>query len=106
MESSSGKSINPNVKGVKVCIIGAGSKAFISSLLRDFALTPSLHGVTLTLMDIDEHRLARSYQLALKYFGELKVPINVERTMDTKACIEGSSFVLNLAFAIGYDHWG
>jgi alpha-galactosidase len=106
MGSSSGKSINPNVKGVKVCIIGAGSKAFISSLLRDFALTPSLHGVTLTLMDIDEHRLARSYQLALKYFSELKVPINVERTMDTKACIEGSSFVLNLAFAIGYDHWG
>ncbi len=98
--------VNPNVKGVKVCVIGAGSKAFIASLLRDFALTSSLHGITLALMDIDEHRLTRSYTLAQKYFSELKVPINIERTMDTKACVEGSSFIINLAFAIGYDHYG
>ena len=97
--------VNPNVKNVKVCIIGAGSKAFIASLLRDLALTNSLHGITLSLMDINEHRLARSYILAQKYFNELKVPINIEKTMDTKTCIEGSSFVINLAFAIGYDHY-
>ena len=98
--------VNTNVKGVKICVIGAGSHTFIASILRDLALAKSLHGVTLSLMDINEHRLERSYILARKYFEELKVPIGLERTTDAKACIEGSSFVINLAFAIGYSNWG
>ncbi|ABW02042.1 glycoside hydrolase [Caldivirga maquilingensis] len=98
--------MSEQIKNIKICIIGGGSHTFIASILRDIALTKSIHGITLTLMDIDEHRLARSYMLARKYFDELKVPINLERTTDTKACIEGASFVINLAFAIGYDHWG
>jgi alpha-galactosidase len=99
-------SINPDVKDVKVAVIGAGSMTFIASIVRDLALTESLHGITLSLMDINPQRLERSYLLAKKYFSETNANIKVEKTMSVSECIKGSSFVLNIAFAIGYTNLG
>ena len=72
-------SANPNVKDVKVSVIGAGSMTFIASIVRDLALTKSLHGITLSLMDINPQRLKRSYLLAKKYFSETDTNIKVEK---------------------------
>jgi len=99
-------SVNPNVKDVKIGVVGAGSMAFIASIVRDLALTKSLHGVTLSLMDVNPQRLKRSYLLAKKYFSETNTNIKVEKTADTRECVKDASFILNLAFAIGYTNLG
>lgn len=99
-------SINTEAKDVKIGVIGAGSMTFISSIVRDLALMKSLHGATLALMDVNPQRLDRSYFLAKKYFSETNANIKVEKTTDVHSCIEGASFVLNLAFAIGYMNLG
>ncbi|MEM1581784.1 MAG: alpha-glucosidase/alpha-galactosidase [Candidatus Bathyarchaeia archaeon] len=98
--------VNSEVKNVKVSIIGAGSMTFIASIVRDLALTESLHGITLSLMDVSPQRLERSYSLAKRYFSETNAPINIEKTTDLRECIKDSLFVLNLAFAIGYTNLG
>jgi len=99
-------SVNPNVKDVKIGVVGAGSMTFIASIVRDLALTKSLHGITLSLMDVNPQRLKRSYLLAKKYFSETNTNIKVEKTTDTRECVKDASFILNLAFAIGYTNLG
>ncbi len=98
--------VNPNVKDVKIGVVGAGSMTFIASIVRDLALTKSLHGITLSLMDVNPQRLKRSYLLAKKYFSETNTNIKVEKTTDTRECVKDASFILNLAFAIGYTNLG
>ena len=98
--------VNPDIKDMKVGIVGAGSMTFIASIVRDLALTKSLHGITLNLMDVNPQRLERSYLLAKKYFSEMNVSIKVEKTTDMRECIKDASFILNLAFAIGYTNLG
>ena len=98
--------VNPNVKDVKIGVVGAGSMTFIASIVRDLALTKSLHGITLSLMDVNPQRLKRSYLLAKKYFSETNTHIKVEKTTDTRECVKDASFILNLAFAIGYTNLG
>lgn len=97
---------NSIVKDVKVGIIGAGSMTFIASIVRDLALTKSLHGVTISLMDVNPQRLKRSYLLAKKYFSEIGANIKIEKTTNMRECIKDASFILNLAFAIGYTNLG
>ena len=84
----------------KIAIIGAGSVTFIASLIKDLAATESLHGIELSLMDIDEERLKMSYQLARRYFDELKVNILVTKTLDRRECIKDAAIVLNTASQI------
>jgi len=99
-------SVNPNIKDVKIGVVGAGSMTFIASIVCDLALTKSLHGITLSLMDVNPQRLKRSYLLAKKYFSETNTNIKVEKTTDTRECVKDASFILNLAFAIGYTNLG
>ncbi len=84
----------------KIAIIGAGSVTFIASLIKDLAATESLHGIELSLMDIDEERLKMSYQLAKRYFDELKINILVTKTLDRRECIKEAAIVLNTASQI------
>lgn len=42
---------------IKIAIIGAGSSQFSGGIIRDICVTPNLHGIKITLMDIDEKRL-------------------------------------------------
>jgi len=52
---------------VEVSIIGAGSVAFSTSLVRDLSVTRSLLGSTVVLMDIDKERLNMVRDLAVRY---------------------------------------
>lgn len=47
----------------KIAFIGAGSMVFTRALCSDILLTPALQEGTISLMDIDPHRLAQARDL-------------------------------------------
>jgi alpha-galactosidase len=90
----------------KICVVGAGSVTFLPNLVRDLAVTRSLHGITLVLMDVDPERLQMAKSLASRYFSEAKVDIQVQATSDRVECIKGADVVLNMASAISNQESG
>ncbi len=94
------------MQGSKIAIIGAGSLAFSLSMVTDFSLTKSIADSRVVLMDIDPKRLDAVYSLTKRYSQELGSRLQVEKTMDMKEAIRDSNFVINSAFADGYDGLG
>lgn len=92
-------------RGFKISIIGAGSAAWAVRLIRDLALTPSLSGSTIYLMDIDESRLNIVYRFAKRYISEVKANLNVVATTDRREAIKDSDFVINSTLAKGHQHY-
>ena len=56
---------------IKIAIIGAGSSQFSGGIIRDICVTPNLHGIKITLMDIDEKRLRFIGAMGKKLADEL-----------------------------------
>lgn len=90
---------------IKIAIIGAGSVAWSSSVVRDLCLTPSLYGSTIVLMDINKERLELTYNIAKRYSSEVKADLNFEKTMDRKEAIRDADFVINTAMAGGHEYY-
>lgn len=90
-------------KAIKIAVIGAGSAVFSLGLVRDFCLTESLAGSTITFMDIDEERLEAIYNLARRYVAEMKADLRFEKTTDRKKALEGADFVINAALIGGHE---
>jgi len=86
----------------KVVIIGAGSAVFSLNLIRDICLTPSLHGATLCLVDINKERLEAVYALYKRYSEEMKVPLKIIKTTDRREVLMDADFVINTALAAGH----
>lgn len=90
---------------MKIGIIGAGSGIFSLNMIKDLCLTPKLHDVTVSFMDIDEERLDASYTLCNRYANEVGMKLNIVKTMDREECITGADFVICTALVGGYDGW-
>jgi len=91
------------VADVKICVIGAGSAVFSLSLAMDLALTPSLYGSTVSLVDINERRLNAVYALMHKLFGEVGARYKLEKTVNREVALRDADFVINTALAAGHD---
>ena len=84
----------------KITFIGAGSTVFMKNIVGDVLQRPALAGAHLTLMDINEQRLAESAVVAGKLVATLGVPATVTTTTHQRAALEGADFVV-VAFQIG-----
>lgn len=86
---------------VKVAVIGAGSAAFSVGAIRDICVEAGLAGSHVTLMDIDEERLARMNEFGKRYAAELGVDVTFDATTDRAVALKEADFVLNSALAGG-----
>jgi alpha-galactosidase len=87
----------------KISIIGAGSGTFSLAMIRDICLTNNLAGSTVCFMDIDPQRLDAAYMLCKRYAQELGFQLNLEKTLDRRAALEGADFIIDTALAAGHD---
>lgn len=87
----------------KIAFIGAGSTVFMKNLIGDALLKPALSDAHITLMDIDNERLAQSELVANKLINSLGVPASLSTTLNQREALDGADFVI-VAFQIGgYD---
>jgi alpha-galactosidase len=86
----------------KIALIGAGSAVFSLSLIRDLCLTPNLAGSVISFMDIDESRLNGAFNLCRRFADEVGIQLNLEKTTDRRATLQGADFVINTA--LGASH--
>jgi len=87
---------------IRLAVIGAGSAQFSLGLVRDLCLTESLHGSTISLMDIDADRLDAVHNLARRYAEELGADLTIERTTNRSEALRDADFVINTALAGGH----
>jgi alpha-galactosidase len=87
----------------RITIIGAGSAVFSLSMVRDLCLTPNLRGSQVTFMDIDQARLDAIHQLATRYAQELGIELQLRKTADRRAALEGADIVINAALVAGHE---
>lgn len=90
---------------VKITVIGAGSIAWSSTLIRDLSLTRSLWGSTVVLMDKNRERLNLIYEFARRYASEVKADLKFEKTLDRRKAVEDADFVINTAMAGGHQYY-
>jgi len=88
---------------IKISIIGAGSAVFSIGLVRDLCLTPNLEGSTVSFMDINKERLDAVYSLCKRYANEMKIKLNLEKTMDRRESLKDADFVINTAMVVGHE---
>ena len=88
---------------LKVAIIGAGSASFSTRVVMDLALTESLKGSAVSLMDVDERRLEMIHRLATRASQELGAGLSVSKTMSREEALAGADFVINTALTGGHD---
>ncbi len=86
----------------KISIIGAGSAVFSLSMIRDLCLTPNLQGSEVSFMDIDEGRLDAAHRLCTRYADEVGIKLNLTKTTDRRASLDGADFVVNTALVSGH----
>jgi alpha-galactosidase len=84
----------------KVAFIGAGSTVFAKNLIGDILSYPELAGSTLSLYDIDAHRLHTSEVVARKLAQALDASPTIEATLDRCAALDGADYVIAM-FQIG-----
>jgi 6-phospho-beta-glucosidase len=81
-------------KGMKVCVIGGGS-SYTPELIEGFIESrEALPVASITLMDIDKHKLEIVGGLARRMLQAAEVEIKLETTLDRAQAIEGSDFVI------------
>ncbi len=82
-------------EGIKVCVIGGGS-SYTPELIEGFIENwEELPVQRIALMDVDERRLTIVGGLARRMVEAAGSPIAIETTLDRRAAIAGSDFVIN-----------
>ena len=85
----------------RIAFIGAGSTVFTRNLVADVLRMPELReSTTFALMDIDEQRLRTSERVVRELGRALGVDAQVEATLDQRAALEGTDYVVT-SFQIG-----
>ncbi|MFC4439958.1 MULTISPECIES: alpha-glucosidase/alpha-galactosidase [Natrialbaceae] len=80
----------------KIAFIGAGSMVFAKNLVGDILSFEALEDSTIALMDIDEHRLAQTTEVAEKMVENGRVEATIESTTDRREALDGADYVLNM----------
>jgi len=78
----------------RITLIGAGSAVFTRNLCSDILLAPALQHSTISLMDIDEARLAQARALVQALIDGRSLPARVEATMDRREAMRGADYVV------------
>ena len=89
----------------KISFIGGGSAKFVSELVKDIFTYPALSGSRICLMDIDAPRLDRAKRAVQKLIEAFGVSATVETTMDQRAAVSGSDFVVVTVMVGGFKHY-
>ncbi|MCU4742000.1 alpha-glucosidase/alpha-galactosidase [Halobacteria archaeon AArc-m2/3/4] len=80
----------------RIAFIGAGSIVFSKNLVGDILSFPELSDSEIALMDIDEHRLAQTTNVAEAMVEQGDVDATIESTTDRREALEGADYVLNM----------
>ncbi|NLW20474.1 MAG: alpha-galactosidase [Clostridiales bacterium] len=89
----------------KIVFIGAGSFGFTRSLVRDLLSFPAFADATITLMDIDQGRLATITRAVQRIVEAGQYPARVEATTDRVAALKGAHGVVTTILAGDVDVW-
>ena len=89
----------------KITIIGGGSSTFTPQLMRLFIESEVLSGSTITLMDIDEHRLRVMESLSRQLIRKENADLRVETTTDQRESLVDADFVITAIAVGGSDAW-
>ena len=88
---------------MKLAFIGAGSTIFMRNIVGDMLHFDALKEATISLMDIDERRLAESEIVAKQLVATMRTGAKVETSTNQRLALEDADFVVT-AFQIGgYD---
>lgn len=87
----------------KITFIGAGSTVFAKNLLVDILSFPELSGATITLFDIDPHRLDLSHRVARRVADAIGAKPTLETTTDREKALDGADYAINMIQVGGYD---
>jgi alpha-galactosidase len=79
---------------MRIVIVGGGSFQWVPTLATDLALTPSVHGAEIVLLDIDAERLARTTPVVAHVSDLTGAQFAVRAATDQRAALQGADFVL------------
>jgi alpha-galactosidase len=80
----------------KITFIGAGSMVFATKLVGDILSFDELNDSTVSLMDVDEHRLERTTAVAEAMVENEGLDATVESTTDRLEALEDADYVMNM----------
>lgn len=89
----------------KITLIGGGSSTFTPQLMQFFMRSDVLQGSTVTLMDIDAHRLETMYTLCSRLVEKEESSLTIKSTMDRRESLTGADFVITAISVGGFDAW-
>jgi len=89
----------------KITIIGGGSSTFVPQLMRLFIGSEVLKGSTITLMDVDAHRLEIMDTLCRQLVALEGADLQIESTTDQRQSLDGADFVITAISVGGMDAW-
>jgi len=78
----------------KIVLIGAGSAAFGPPTLNDIYQSKVLQGSTITLLDINEEKLNRVYDIVVQENKIKGEKFTIEKTMDQKTALRGADIAV------------
>jgi len=93
------------IKTVKITIIGGGSSTFTPILMKLLLKSEVLSGSTVTLMDIDPHRLKVMTALSKRLVEEKKADLKIESTTNQRESLVDADFVITAISVGGFDAW-
>ena len=79
----------------KIVLIGAGSAAFTPATMIDLNQSKTLSGSTVVLVDIDEEKLDRVYEVVSFDNKTLGNKFNIIKTADRNEALKNADFVIN-----------
>lgn len=88
---------------LRVAILGAGSARFTRKLVGDLLLYPELRDVSVALHDIDADRLRTATAIVERIAVSTGATPRVDASLDRRAAIKGSQFVINTIQVGGLD---
>ena len=74
----------------KISVLGAGSGTFALNMIRDFCLTPNLHGSQICFMDIDQKRLDASHSMCVRLAKEFGCDLHITKTTSREEALTGA----------------
>jgi alpha-galactosidase len=87
----------------RITIVGGGSTHWAPKLLLDFANTPSLTDVDVTLMDVDKDSLPAMLDVAEHVRTRRGVSLTARATTDLADALDGADFVVTALSVGGFD---
>ncbi|HUT20995.1 MAG TPA: hypothetical protein VM366_17725 [Anaerolineae bacterium] len=89
----------------RITIVGGGSSTFVPQLMRLFIESEVLRGSTVTLMDIDPHRLETMHRLCTLLVEREQADLQIRSTMRQRESLVGADFCITAISVGGMDAW-